>query len=257
MNRCDSSELSDLILSIGTSRMVPAILSFLSNICGAEHCATFIVGKNNLIHRSAASWDGTDTAHKRASLFAAQYWRDDPVFAAIRKGGCRTDIIRTDMRRLPMSQLREKIYFDISERVLVHRRSSSGSAIALTVLRSKNASSFSDDDVSRLQEVSSTLLAVLEKHHDFCEARQNASNALASLGDIEQCILASHLVPRREAEVCARTIYGLSARGIALSLGIGEESVKTYRRRTYERLGVGSPRELLIWYLARWGNPAI
>nr|ART90100.1 hypothetical protein [uncultured bacterium] len=33
-----------------------------------------------------------------------------------------------------------------------------------------------------------------------------------------------------------------------------EETVKTYRKRAYQRLAIGSERELLTWYLARWNR---
>ena len=49
-------------------------------------------------------------------------------------------------------------------------------------------------------------------------------------------------------------LYGLSTVGIALDLEIGEESVKTYRKRAYQRLRIGTERELLTWYLALWST---
>lgn len=30
--------------------------------------------------------------------------------------------------------------------------------------------------------------------------------------------------------------------------------MKTYRKRAYQRLAIGSERELLTWYLARWSR---
>lgn len=59
-------------------------------------------------------------------------------------------------------------------------------------------------------------------------------------------------LPAREAQVCARILFGLSSAGIALDLSVGEGTIKTYRKRAYERLEMGSERELLIWYLSRW-----
>jgi DNA-binding CsgD family transcriptional regulator len=54
--------------------------------------------------------------------------------------------------------------------------------------------------------------------------------------------------------VCARVLYGLSSTAIALDLDVGEETVKTYRKRAYQRLAIGSERELLNWYLAQWSR---
>src|SRR5262249_55197346 len=80
--------------------------------------------------------------------------------------------------------------------------------------------------------------------------------ALSSLPAISQCLHDAGELSQRETDVCARILYGLSYYGIALDLGIGKESVMTYRKRAYKRLGIGSQRELLIWYLARWSSRA-
>ena len=85
-------------------------------------------------------------------------------------------------------------------------------------------------------------------------ARPNVAQALTALDEIENCIVATSALPRREAEVSARILYGLSSVGIALDLSVSEETVKTYRKRAYQRLAIGSERELLTWYLARWSR---
>jgi DNA-binding CsgD family transcriptional regulator len=53
-------------------------------------------------------------------------------------------------------------------------------------------------------------------------------------------------------EVCARIIYGLYAKGIALDLDIGEETVATHRKRAYQKLLIATQRELLLWYIEQW-----
>ncbi|WP_416365582.1 LuxR C-terminal-related transcriptional regulator [Paraburkholderia terrae] len=58
----------------------------------------------------------------------------------------------------------------------------------------------------------------------------------------------------REVQVGARYLYGVSTSGIASDLGIGNETVVTYRKRLYERLSIGSRRELLLWYLGLCGQ---
>jgi len=89
---------------------------------------------------------------------------------------------------------------------------------------------------------------------DVLARRLNPALALENLEEIEHCLRAMSALPRREAEVSARILYGLSTPGIALDLAVGEESVKTYRKRTYLRLQIGSERELLHWYLRLWAQ---
>jgi DNA-binding CsgD family transcriptional regulator len=102
--------------------------------------------------------------------------------------------------------------------------------------------------------MSETLVSVVSKHVSLVENANNFSLALTSLKEIEATLEASNVkLPRREAEVCARILYGISSAGIALDLEIGEETVATYRKRTYQRLGIATQRELLLWYIREWG----
>ena len=50
---------------------------------------------------------------------------------------------------------------------------------------------------------------------------------------------------RREIEVCARTMIGMTAEAISLDLGIGETTTLTYRRRAYERYKLSSASEMV------------
>lgn len=52
-------------------------------------------------------------------------------------------------------------------------------------------------------------------------------------------------LPRRELQVCAATLSGVSAPALARRLGISVGSVLTYRQRAYRRLGVNQASDLL------------
>ena len=109
-------------------------------------------------------------------------------------------------------------------------------------------------DPSAVESYAGPLLSILAKHAEMTDAMHSPVRALTSLAEIERCIgQARAELPPREMQVCARMLHGISTEGIALALGISEESVITYRKRAYQRLGIGSRRELLLWYLSRWG----
>jgi len=107
---------------------------------------------------------------------------------------------------------------------------------------------FTERQLIWLREIADTSIAALAKHAEFIHRPPRETVNLASLRDIETTI-GTTVFPRREAEVCARILYGLSTTGIALDIGVGEESVVTYRKRTFRRLGIATRRELLLWYL--------
>ncbi|MBP0590451.1 hypothetical protein J8I87_12135 [Paraburkholderia sp. LEh10] len=245
-----------VIDAIGGDSFGPKLLSYLHEVCGADHCAVFELGGDSLLELDSASLDGTQTAHQQASLYTAQqYWRRDPtiVEAKRRLGQPTPAILRVDINSLTDTVFRDAIYPKISQRVMICSQSSKG-AFGLSILRSSGHGTFSDSEVDHLSSVSELLFTVLSKHADVVATRGALTRALTSLDDIETCLLGATELSKREAEVCARILYGLSSIGIALDLGIGEESVKTYRKRAYQRLSIGSPRELLMWYLGLWGK---
>jgi DNA-binding CsgD family transcriptional regulator len=99
---------------------------------------------------------------------------------------------------------------------------------------------------------SALLVAAHAKHVELLDARESAVRAFASIPQIEECLTGSSALTSREIEVCSRIIYGLSTLGIAVDLCLGEETVRTYRKRAYQRLALGTERQLLTWYLRQW-----
>lgn len=95
---------------------------------------------------------------------------------------------------------------------------------------------------------------MLARHHALLNENRVLHTALTSLALIENCLsLLPGSIPPREAQVISRILYGISVEGIALDLGIAENTVIGYRRRFYDRLGISCFRELLVWYLKFFG----
>jgi DNA-binding CsgD family transcriptional regulator len=59
----------------------------------------------------------------------------------------------------------------------------------------------------------------------------------------------------RELDICERLLRGLSYDGIAADLGLSVASVKTYRRRAFERLGLHFKSELFARFVAAGRDP--
>ena len=199
--------------------------------------------------------DPERTARERLESYVRQgLWRQDPAITEARKlpASPEPSIIRVDFSDDAYAQLRPRLYPDIADRLLVCGRDDMGSW-RLSVLRSSRNTRFNEDAIERVAGAAQMLVSVVAKHVEMRRSRPNVALALTALEDIELCIDMTALLPRREAEVCARILYGLSSVGIALDLNVSEETVKTYRKRAYRRLNIGSERELLPWYLTIWG----
>jgi len=244
----------DLIDAIGSDRFAPRLLMLLHENCGADHCTVYQVGENSLREIAAESLGGTPEAREQVARYLdEQYWRKDPTIEQAWRCTQQPEpfLIQVKLDRLD-PQFRAAIYPHVDARLLICGRRENV-AIGLSILRSKGHGVFSDAAIDKLTGMANLLICVIAKHANILLHRPNLALALSSLPEIEHCIAGKMGLPRREAQVSARILYGISSTGIALDLGISEESVKTYRKRAYERLRIGSERELLKIYLGLWG----
>jgi len=248
-----------VIGSMGEDQFGLELMELLAAACGAQHCTLFRITKQTPSAVMAVSRDGTDTANRQFSLYlSGSYWRSDPLvnetLASIGTEGF--SIGHIDIDDISDCDFRDRLYrvTDVGERILLCGRTKD-QALGLSILRSQEQGQATNEQLSCLTELSATLLSILNKHVAMISNSIDSSLALTSLPEIEATLHASSAqLPRREAEVCARILYGICTTGIALELGIGEETVMTYRKRAYQRLGIGSQRELLIWYLRVWSR---
>lgn len=248
--------LAHLVDAIGHDRFGPALATYLHTLCGADHFAAFRLGNDELREVAACCVEPARTARDRVESYVKQgLWKHDPAMTEAQRcvQQATPTLIHVDFSDQGYTSLRPQVYPHVRDRVLLCGRAASG-AFGLSVLRADPHSPFGDDNLRRLGDAADLLVAVLGKHAESCESRPNVARALTALPDIEACIVDLGALPRREAEVCARILYGLSSVGIALDLSVSEETVKTYRKRAYQRLNIGSERELLTWYLARWSH---
>ncbi len=248
--------LAHLVDAIGGDAFGPALAHYLHGLCGADHFAAFRLGRDELREVAACCVQPEHTARDRVESYVKQgLWKNDPAMTEAQRcvGGLSPTIIHIDFSDRGYIDLRPRVYPHVRDRILLCGRATGG-AYGLSVLRADPHSPFGDEGIRQLGESAAVLVAMLGKHAQMCQSRPNVAHALSKLPDIEACIVAKSALPRREAEVCARILYGLSSVGIALDLSVSEETVKTYRKRAYQRLNIGSERELLTWYLARWSR---
>ena len=257
-----SSGIADVIETIGAKDFEVRLCAFLNSFCGAEHCAMFQLRQGQLKGSCAASYDGSQTApSKSAQYVLGRHWLRDPMMSEVVRARVGNDaaIIRFDPRTFLDAGLRNLIYApaQIRERIVIFssRPSIHPDVSIMSILRSERHGPFSQQDVGRLATLADVLIAIMTRHAAAMSSHPDPTKALASLDDIELCMAKSELpIPKRERQVCARTLLGMTITGIALDLAIGEETVATYRKRSYQRLGISGRHELLLWYLASWGQ---
>ncbi|WP_313807829.1 helix-turn-helix transcriptional regulator [Sphingobium sp.] len=245
-----------MISSLGRCNFGHGLMEALASICGARHCAFGLLSERQLSPFGAISCDGTDTAQRQFSIYlSGAYWRSDPMMAQATGSADKSCAAMHYARVEDLSgfAVRNMLYgeAEIGERILFCGRYDEGFAI-LSVLRSLRQGEISEHQMDHLASYSQSLMALVRRHIDLVDSKVDISTVLTSLPLIES-ILQSADIPlsSREIEVCSRILFGISTAGIALDLNIGEETVMTYRKRAYQRLGIGCQRELLVWYLSR------
>lgn len=253
-----NNDFPSLISSIGEENFDSSLVGWLNKICGAEHTSLFYIAANRMTNWATASIDGASQNYQDLAVYLSEgLWQLDPSleFAQAEMSAKDRVVVRTDIASLPDEKLREFIYYrrGIRDRVLMCERVAGG--VVVLTLCSSNSDFASPHNLKSIEEHYDTLFALLAKHIDLARRGTDASVALTTLAEIECCISEQMpSMPRREAEVCSRAIYGISTLGISLDLGISQETVMTYRKRAYSRLQIATQRELYIWYLKLWSK---
>ena len=177
-------------------------------------------------------------------------WRDDEVFALardrVRGGGS----VMTHLHAREMgSRHRQRIYtrHKLAERLSLVHAEPGGPALAVNLYRHVEAKPFSDADRDRLHGAARLVLACVARHIDVASAAAGPAAAGAD------CLAG---LPRREREVCERLLLGWTHEGVGADLGVGATTVKTYRDRAFERLGIHHRNELFALALRGAGGAA-
>lgn len=244
-----SKELPDLDLAgivecIGSEQFASSVLEVLDAISGADFCAFYRLRNYELVEIATAGNCGADSPEQN------QKQRVHDVKRHMMSVG---SSVRVDTLMSPSNSDPETENQADQQKTLISVRRGKD-AFCIYVLRSGDRPEITNKGLEGLSGTGWFLLASVAKHAALTLQRPDLAPALTCLDEIHACVSTAADLSRREGEVCARILYGLSSCGIALDLGIGKESVMTYRKRAYSRLGIASQRELLMWYLGTWSK---
>lgn len=252
-------DMVPLARAVGRGRFREELLDYLDALCGAEHFSLFRIKDGAPRSLLCGSRDGSDIAQRQFSLYVGRdYWQLDPGFSTALKAA-RSDgasVVRFDTRTLLNPDFRRGCYerLRLRERITICG-TEDGSIVGLSVPRAERLGLVNDEQLRALGMMAPMLLAILGRHLQMLETAGDLRTALTSLPLIESVIDATDAgLTYREMQVCARILLGVSCVGIALDLGIAEETVTTYRKRAYQRLEIGCQRELLLWYVNQLGG---
>ncbi|UZK65071.1 helix-turn-helix transcriptional regulator [Sphingomonas sp. M1-B02] len=174
--------------------------------------------------------------------YSQHYHNIDPVCDAYSAAPCVSDIAIQRIRPedIGSDEFRRR-FFDqagIVERVSIIQRGAHAWRV-INVARHRSTGIFSDGELDALLGLARLALPMLPLNRRRALARSPSAQHVE-----DRLHLLCPSLTRREQEVCARATVGMSVEATAIDLGIAKTSVMTYRKRSYQRLGITSVHEL-------------
>ncbi|MBO9707361.1 MAG: hypothetical protein J7521_04015 [Caulobacter sp.] len=224
-----------LVDAVGSTSLGEAILRCAES-AGVDEVFAFWLDDDGPPVQLASSGH-TGSALARASLYVDGFHRHDPLLARVRavSGEDLADPISLSVEEIGASHYRRECFEHpgLSEKVTFVR----ASGVRRYVLNFYRRREHRRASVDSLLGLAQLALPVLRRHGELL----GEEAGLSLTERLERRLAAAYpLLSKRERQVCARTLVGMTAEATALGLGIAETSVMTYRRRAYERYGVSS-----------------
>lgn len=196
-----------------------------------------------VLHLSASQGVADTTGECFQAYREQLYQRDrsfDPVRRQQRPGHAM--VLRMRAEEAPNDDHREIIYrrHGVLERLSVaHWDEADQSLLAVNLYHHEHQGAFTELEMERFGHLAPLLLACVRRHITL-------AGRLARPAQSERERLRAHCpaLTERELDVCERLLRGWSYDGIAADMQLGVATVKTYRARAFDRLGLHFRSEL-------------
>ncbi|MFM0662938.1 helix-turn-helix transcriptional regulator [Paraburkholderia sediminicola] len=245
--RLSLDTIESLTRSLGTSTCARVMLDALNQFVTVDHCALLIRLRGNdlrLLANASRAWSA-DAARAALHYMSEMHLYDagEDASIAIRETGEESVHLRYRTREdVTNARYRSACYegTGLEDRLTMSSLHAGGTATLLHCYRHRGTGRFTDTELDVLTQVAPLFLAFTETHarftvpHAIPIARWRESldhNAGAALSS-------------RELDVCSSLLSGRTLADTGEKLGISINTVITYSRRAYAKLGVGSVREL-------------
>jgi len=236
---------AEAIAAVGRDAFASELLAALNRSVPVDHaCLMRVVDRTRPPVLESASWRGGAHVAEVQSVYLNGLYRFDPNLSLPTQSGVAFRHLRCDA--LADAGYREACFVraGLLERLTV-AATDEGQLVLLNLYRLVQSGPFSAGEVALIEGLSPFLAALAIKHVGALGMLLRSRNR-----DDRIAALAARLCARdgrltmRERDVLARVMLGMTSEGIALDLGIGLNTVLTYRKRAYTRLGVSSQAEL-------------
>jgi DNA-binding CsgD family transcriptional regulator len=249
--------LPSVVTSIGYPEFSTKLFEALRAVAETEYITVFISGREARARLLVAENLGNPgDCRKSATLYLERYWNFDPANTAIDRDRSNLGIwyLHIKANDLPSTEHRGACYhaLGLAERFsLIQSRGEETMRVNLYYHSRADGAKTCFEQVT---EYAPLLMAAIWRHYD-CVASFDRSDVHDTFRNrLER---AAPSLSRREREVCTFIAAGLTSEGIAIELGVRMNTVLTYRKRAYARLGISSQNELMRFLMKSEAAPQI
>lgn len=237
--------LAGLIHQLGQPRFRSLLLESLQPLVPAASFSVYRTGHQSVPQLYLSGSLGVpDTTLDCWRAYLSGPYRHDRTLMGETAEEAQSLLCHLTAREVP-AEHRARVYeaHGVAERVSVVQAGEDG-LFAVNFYRHQHQQPFSDAQVADFEALAPALLALARKHvamaHDpsECTTPESAPFTVQRLRALQPA-----LTPR-ELDVCVRLLRGMTYDGIASDLGLSVPSVKTYRNRAFDRLGIHFRNEL-------------
>ena len=239
-------QIGDLIGKIGAPAFEPSFFKLMRDATACEHLTAFASSSRSPARLLFAINRGAKpVARAIAEKYLTHYWTHDPAnLVCSRNAAPSYEIaVRVFSQDIDHDAYRHDCYssVDLVDRFSIIRHEGE-ETVRLNLYRSALRGRFGATDFAPVLDCADIMFALLAKHdaHRLATARNGDADVLA-----RRLRQAMPRMTRRELDVCVGIMQGKSSEAIALALGISINTVLTYRKRAYARLGISSHNELI------------
>ncbi len=235
----------DLVAIMGQPQFDSSLLAYLAQWVQAKHFSILRVED----HKPALLLCGTHNDHHSVPLRCGQsyikrYHVYDDLYQALAGQTLQQhqtltgQVCADDIIFLPY---RHEIYEknDLIQRLCGFYRDANNHPILFNLYRHKEQGFYSDHEIANFERMIPALAKLIQGHL-----------ALLVQPDFkDQLRKRQPLLAPQEVEVCALILKGMSYAGIAAALGLKESTVKTYRNRAFDKLGIHFKNQLFALFM--------
>jgi LuxR family transcriptional regulator, activator of tox operons len=239
-------QIGDLIGKIGSPSFEPSFFEIMREATACEHLTAFASSLRAPARLLLAINRGAKpVARTVAEKYLRHYWKHDPANLVCSRNASRSYeiAVRVFSHDIDHDAYRHDCYssVDLVDRFSIIRHQGEETT-RLNLYRSARRGRFGSADFAPVLECADVMFALLAKHDAERLAAGRSGEADVLTRRLRQIM---PQLARRELDICVGIMQGKSSEAIALALGISVNTVLTYRKRAYARLGITSHNELM------------